>query len=228
MPGSMEPSADARIGDVDVWVFDLDNTLYHARYNQFTQVEQRMNPFVATALKLDGAEARRLQTAYYHAHGSTLRGLMLLHGTDPDEFLDYVHDIDVTWLPPNGELDSALARLNGRKVVFTSGSTDHADRVMRRLGVRHHIEAVFDIAAADYVPKPNPETYRRFVARHAIVPERAIMFDDIARNLEPAAALGMKTVWIRNDEPYGHEGAEGDHIHHVTDDLVAWLEENTG
>ncbi len=213
---------------VEVWVFDLDNTLYHARYNLFSQVAKRINEFVSAELDIDPDAALRVQRDYYRAHGSTLRGLMLRHDTDPGEFLDYVHDIDVTWLPPNEALDGALARLNGRKVVFTSGSGEHAERIMNQLGVRHHIEAVFDITAADFVPKPDPETYRRFVDHHEVDPTRAIMFEDIARNLAPAAAIGMTTVWVRNDEPYGHEGADGGHIDYVTDDLVVWLEENTG
>jgi len=136
-----------------------------------------------------------------------------------------VHDVDVGRVPRNDALERALTRLPGRKLVFTSGSCEYAERVMEQLGVRHHFEAVFDIVAADYVPKPEPATYDRFVARHAVVPHAAVMFEDIARNLLPAAALGMTTVWVRGADPRGHEGADGGHIDFVTDDLQRWLEE---
>ena len=214
--------------EIETWVFDVDNTLYHARYDLFSQIDVRICEFVAGHLGIAPAEARRLQKGYFREHGSTLRGLMSVHGVDAAAFLDYVHDIDVTWVPPNGALDRALGARSGRKIAFTNGSSDHAGRVIQQLGVGHHIEAVFDIVDADFEPKPAPATYERFVDRHDIDPARAVMFDDIARNLAPAAALGMTTVWVRNDEPYSTDGAKQISIDYETDDLVAWLETHTG
>ncbi len=215
----------SRFSHVDVWVFDLDNTLYPASCNLFDQVDRRIGEFVARELGLDPDEARRVQKQYFRDYGTTLRGMMERHRVAPQAFLDYVHAIDVTPVPPSPALDAALAGLPGRKVIFTNGSVAHAERVMERLGVARHFAEVFDIAAADYLPKPEPATYARMVARHDIDPHAAAMLDDLPRNLAPAAALGMTTVWVRTDSPWAQDGAEGEHIHHVADDLTAWLED---
>jgi putative hydrolase of the HAD superfamily len=217
-----------RLDEAEAWVFDVDNTLYHARYNLFSQIDSRIGQFIAAHLGIEATEARHLQKTYFREHGSTLRGLMSVHGVEADTFLAYVHDIDVTWVPPSDALDRALGALSGRKLAFTNASSEHADRVIARLGIGHHIEAVFDIADADFEPKPAPETYDRFIERHDIDPTRAVMFDDIARNLAPATALGMTTVWVRNDEPYSAHNAEATRIDYETEDLVDWLETYTG
>ncbi len=219
------PQGDRRLAHVEAWVFDLDNTLYAARHNLFDLVDRKIGEFIETALNLDADGARRVQKAYFREYGTTLRGLMTNDGVDPEGFLDYVHDIDVSRVPPSPELDRALGRLDGRKVIFTNGSTSHAAKVMARLGVAHHFDGVFDIVEAEYLPKPHPETYAAMVERHAIEPRAAAMIEDIARNLEPASDMGMTTVWVRNDSPWGSEGSDGDHIDHVIDDLVDWLTE---
>jgi putative hydrolase of the HAD superfamily len=209
---------------IDCWIFDLDNTLYPASCNLFDQVDRRIGEFIADLLQVDAAEARRLQKQYFQEYGTTLRGLMTHHGMTPAAFLDYVHAIDVTPVPQSPALGQALAALEGRKLIFTNGSVAHAERVMARLGVGHHFEGVFDIVAADYQPKPNPATYAAMIARHGVDPRAAAMFEDLPRNLVPAHALGMTTVLVRTDVDWAQDGAEGEHIHHVTDDLVAWLE----
>lgn len=206
------------------WVFDLDNTLYPAACDLFSQVDRRMAAFIALHLGLDDGQARQLQKRYFRDHGTTLRGLMIDHHIDPQVYLSYVHDIDVTVIDPSPTLDAALAGLPGRKVIFTNGSTGHAANVMGRLGVAHHFDAVFDIAAGEYVPKPDIRTYHAMLERLGIVPGRAVMFDDIPANLEPASALGMTTVWVRTDTEYARIGEVGDHVDHIADDLVAWLQ----
>ncbi len=212
------------LDDVEVWIFDLDNTLYPPHCNLFEQVDRRMAEFISRFLGIDRTAARRLQKRYFREHGTTLNGLMINHGLEPDGYLEYVHDIDVSPVPPSPELDAALARLPGRKIVYTNGSRAHAERVMHRLGVAARFEDIFDIVAADYRPKPDPAAYRALVARFAIDPVRAVMVEDIPRNLEPAHALGMTTVWVRRAHAWSTGGEEGAHIHHTTDDLVAWLE----
>ncbi len=209
--------------DVADWIFDLDNTLYPARCNLFAQVDRRIGQFIEGRLGLDPVEARLLQKHYFREHGTTLAGLMANHAVDPGAFLEFVHDIDVTPVPPSPLLDQALRRLPGRKFIFTNGSTAHADRVMGRLGVAHHFECVFDIIAAEYRPKPDPATYDKLIRQHGIVPSRAAMVEDLPRNLRPAAALGMTTVLVLTGEEWAETDAAGDHIHHVTDDLVGWL-----
>ncbi len=210
---------------VDTWVFDLDNTLYPARYNLFDLIDRKIGDFIAATLRLDAAAAHRVQKSYFRRYGTTLRGLMLNHGIDPVAFLDFVHEVDVSRVPPSPGLDRTLARLDGRKLIFTNASTRHAEKVIARLGVSHHFDAIFDIADSGYIAKPQPESYAALVARHAIDPRAAAMIDDIARNLAPAAALGMTTVWVRTDSLWGRDGSDGDHIDIVIDDLADWLAE---
>jgi putative hydrolase of the HAD superfamily len=209
---------------IDCWIFDLDNTLYPASCNLFPQVDRRIGEFIATFLKVDPDEARRVQKEYFREYGTTLRGMMTRHAMLPDQFLEYVHTIDLSVVPPSPTLDRALERLSGRKIIYTNGSVRHAERVMARIGVDRHFHGVFDIVAADYQPKPDPSGYARLLERHRIDPRAAVMIEDIPRNLAPAAALGMTTVLVRTQDEWAQDGADGDFIHHITDDLVAWLE----
>ncbi len=208
---------------VETWVFDLDNTIYPARFNLFDQVDVRIGAFIARLLNLDAVAARRIQKQYFRDHGTTLRGLMLNHHVDPHEFLGFVHDIDVGRIPPDPDLDRNLERLAGRKVIFTNGSTGHAENVLARLGVAERFCGIFAITDADFVPKPEAASYAALIERFRIDPRGAAMVEDIARNLAPAAALGMTTVWVRTDNAWGAEGSEKDYIHHVIDDVASWL-----
>lgn len=210
--------------DPDVWLIDLDNTLYPARCNLFAQVDVRIGRYIADWLKVDVDEARRVQKQYWREHGTSMRGMMSLHGVDPRHYLDYVHDIDYSPVEPNPALERSLAALPGRKIIFTAGDVPHAERVMERLGVAHHFEAIFDIVAGDYWPKPHKQIYEKLVREHAVDPARACMADDIAVNLKPAAEMGMRTVWIRTDESVKRaEGIELDHVHHQTEDFATFL-----
>lgn len=211
--------------NIDVWLFDLDNTLYPARCNLFAQTEWRIGAFIQRLLGVDAVRAREVQKEYWKAYGTSLRGLMVRHDCPPDEFLDYVHDIDYSPVPASPELDLALERLPGRKIVFTNGTVRHAERVLERLGVGRHFEAVYDIVAADYVPKPEPKVYRHLLERHGVDPAGAAMLDDIAINLKPASDLGMSTVWIRTPESRDRAaGLDLGYIEHQTDDLLHWLQ----
>jgi putative hydrolase of the HAD superfamily len=207
-----------------VWLFDLDNTLYPASCNLFHQVDARMAAFIAEQLSITEDEARGLQKRYYREHGTTLRGLMIEHSMPADRFLEFVHQIDVTPVQPNPALDLALAALQGRKLIFTNGSTRHAENVLGRLGIAHRFDAIFDIVAADYVPKPDPAPYGAVVRQYGFAPACACMIEDLPRNLVPAAALGMTTVLVKGNHELTDIHATGDHIHHVTEDLVAWLD----
>lgn len=214
--------------DIDTWVFDLDNTLYHARYNLFDQVESRIRTFIADFLKIDLDQAYALQKQYWREHGTSLRGLMTLHACPPEKFIDYVHDIDLSGIPANPDLDALLTRLPGRKVIFTNGSQPHAERITQRLGIAHHFDGIFDIAAAGYVPKPTVSVYEELIRRFAFDPRRAIMLDDMLHNLKPAHDLGMRTVWVRTDESVERAklvGGDRAYIHHETDDVVDFLQQ---
>lgn len=210
---------------MDTWLFDLDNTLYPARYDLFPQVERRIGEFVARELGVSREEARRIQKGFFREHGSTMRGMMTVHGTDPLAFLAHVHDIDVSVLPASPGLATALSGLPGRKYIYTNASADHAERVMDQLGVTSHFDGIFDIHAANFLPKPHIESFQTLVSRFAIDATRAVLFEDIARNLAPAAQLGMTTVWIPGSPGWASEGSDGDHVHFVVEDLETWLGE---
>ncbi len=215
---------DSDLRNAETWVFDLDNTLYCASSNLFAQISARMTDFIAELLDVDHAEAFRVQKSYFHEYGTTLRGLMSLHDIDPHSFLAHVHDIDLGLIDLDPALDTALGGLPGRKIIFTNGSTDHAHRIMNRLGVADHFDGVFDIADSKFVPKPDPLVYQALIERHDIDPERAVMVEDMARNLKPASDLGMTTVWVRTDTVWGCEGSDSDYIDHRLDNLSAWLD----
>ena len=216
---------------IDTWVFDLDNTLYPHHVNLWQQVDARIGEFVGAWLKISPEEARRIQKDYYRRYGTTMRGMMTEHGVRADDYLAYVHQIDHSPLEPNPAMGAAIAKLPGRKLILTNGSTDHAGKVLARLGLAGHFEAVFDIIAAELEPKPAPQTYRRFLALHGVDPTRAAMFEDLARNLAIPHQLGMTTVLVVPDgstqvvrEDWELEGRDASHVDHVTDDLTGFLE----
>jgi putative hydrolase of the HAD superfamily len=219
------PVKPAGFDHVETWVFDLDNTLYHARHGLFDQVDRRITEYVMRALELPAEDARAIQKRYFREHGTTLNGLVALHGCDPADYLAYVHDIDYSIIPQDPALDTALDALPGRKLIFTNGDVPHAERVTERLGIARHFEGVFDIVASAYIPKPEPQVYDTMLAEHTIEPRTAAMFEDIARNLAPAKALGMTTVWVRGGGDWAAASSEDGHIDHVVDDLTPWLAE---
>lgn len=215
---------------VETWVFDLDNTLYPHHLNLWQQVDVRIRDFVAAWLKVSPEEAFRIQKDYYRRYGTTMRGMMLEHGVHADDYLAYVHEIDHSPLEPNPAMGDAIAALPGRKLILTNGSVAHAGKVLARLGISHHFEAVFDIIAAELEPKPAPQTYHRFLQRHGVDPLRAAMFEDLARNLAVPHQLGMTTVLVVPDdskevvrEDWELEGRDAAHVDHVTEDLTGFL-----
>lgn len=219
---SKEPAPDLR--HIDTWVFDLDNTLYPASSDLFAQVSDRMRYFIRDLLKVSEDEAHRLQKGYFLSHGTTLKGLIDHHGINPADFLDYVHEIDLSPIPPNPELPELLERLPGRRLIFTNGSVNHAMNIMTHLGIDKCFEGIFDIVHSGYEPKKSVGPYRMFIEKHDVDPAKAVMFEDMARNLAPAHEVGFTTVWIPGISEWSFDASEGDHIHHVTNDLNAFLE----
>lgn len=213
-----------RLERVGCWLFDMDNTLYPAHVNLFGQIDQRMEVYVANLLGLSRSDARTVQKRYFHEHGTTLRGLMISHGIDPHGFLDFVHDIDMSVLDRNDRLDAALSRLPGRRILFTNGDSGYAERVLARIGILDRFDAIHDIIAMDFQPKPNPTSYAHLCAQHGIAPETAFFVDDMAHNLRPAHALGMVTGWVNNGSERGDYGYSADFIDHEMADLTDWLE----
>lgn len=231
----MSPPPAQRFVGVDTWIFDLDNTLYPPHADLWPRVDQKITAYISQFLGVDGLTARAIQKYYYQTHGTTLNGLMTEHGIDPHAFLDFVHDIDRSNLAADARLAGAITALPGRKLVFTNGSRRHAEDTMRQLGIDHLFEDVFDIVASEFVPKPARAPYLRMLERHGITPVRAAMFEDIPRNLEIPAELGMRTILVVPDERGDHKedweryvehgpGAPGLRFDAVTHDLPHFLE----
>lgn len=218
------------------WVFDLDNTLYPPACDLFARIDERMTSFIAEFLSVGAVEAKRIQKDFYVEHGTTLAGLMAVHGLEPGRFLAHVHDIDVSAVAPDPALGEAIRHLPGSKVIFTNGSVAHATNVVNRLGIADVFDGIYDIVATQYAPKPMRMAYERFIAASHIDPARSAMFEDIPRNLAVPHELGMQTIWVRPGGEMGteryqqlsHEGGSEPHIHHATDDLRTFLERLVG
>jgi putative hydrolase of the HAD superfamily len=227
---SATPPEPRGFAHVETWVFDLDNTLY-PHHLLWQQVDERIRAYIARFLDVTHEEAFRVQKDYYKRYGTSMRGLMTEHGMQPDDYLDYVHQIDHSPLEPNPALGAAIEKLGGRKLILTNGTRKHADAVTRRLQIHDRFEDVFDIVAADLEPKPLPQVYDRFLARHGVDPARAAMFEDLARNLAVPHQLGMTTVLVVPEgtrevfrEEWELAGRDEPHVDHVTDDLVSFLQ----
>jgi len=216
------------LAHVESWIFDLDNSLYPHGSNLFELIDQRMGTYIQRLLGLEPAEAHRVQKSYFHAHGTTLAGLMAEHGVDPHDFLDFVHDIDLARIAADPALVAALDRLPGRKFVFTNASEGYARRVLDRIGLANAFDGMHDIHAMAYVPKPDPSAYAALCARHDIDPARALFADDMVRNLAPAKALGMVTLWVDNGSEQGPDPAEPDFVDYRTGDIAGWLADVQG
>jgi len=215
---------------VNVWVFDLDNTLYPAESRVFAQIERRMTLFVQDYLQLDLDEARRVQKTYYRDHGTTLGGLMRLHGVNPDDYLAFVHDIDLSVLQADARLANTIANLPGRRFIFTNGCRHHATRVLERLALSKLFEDCWDIRTIAFCPKPDPGSYHAVLSRVDASPRRTALFDDIPRNLVPAHALGCTTILVQNNFGWAKHRPEQpetrpEDIDYETSDLCGFLEE---
>lgn len=200
------------------WVFDLDNTLYPPRARLFDQIEQRMTAWVAEALSVTEAEADRLRAEYWRSHGTTLAGLMEVHGVDPGPYLGHVHDISLDHLEPDADLAAAIRRLPGRRIVYTNGTAPYAERVLAARGLSGLFDAIYGVEEAGFQPKPRAIAYDTVFAADGLDPGTAAMFEDDPRNLAVPHDLGMATVLVADTAP-----APAPHIHHHTDDLTGFL-----
>jgi putative hydrolase of the HAD superfamily len=218
----------ADMAHVDSWIFDLDNTLYPAKADLFALIDVKMGEYIQALLGCDPVIARQTQKRYFMEHGTTLSGLMADHGTDPHHFLEYVHDISMERLTVDADLNASIAALPGRRLIFTNGDGPYARRVLDKLGLGDAFELIHDIHACQYRPKPDPTGYADLCATHAIDPTRAAFFEDMARNLAPAKAIGMTTVWVNNGSEAGDVGAHPDFIDYEIDHLTPFLGAITG
>lgn len=216
------------LGHIDTWIFDLDNTLYPASCDLFGLIDERMTAYVGRLKGVDRHEARAIQKALFHEHGTTLSGLMRTHDIDPHEFLAFVHDIEMDVLAEDRRIVAALALLPGRKLIFTNGDAAYAGRVLAKLGLSDSFEAIHDIHACAYQPKPYPSAYAAMCAALAVTPATALFVEDMVRNLKPAKALGMTTVWVNNGSDQGGVADPPDYVDIEIADVGEWLERITG
>lgn len=218
---------DPRFAHVRDWIFDLDNCLYPASTGLFALIDERMSAYIQRLLSCDAAEARRVQKHHFHTHGTTLAGLMKDHDVDPHHFLDDVHSIPLERVQSDSRLSSALARLPGRKFVFTNGDAPYARRVLEAIGIHKHFDELHDIHASGLRPKPDPYGYGLLCERFAIDPRHALLADDMAQNLAPAKQLGMTTIWVDNGSERGNHGV-GEFIDQRIETIGPWLEDILG
>jgi putative hydrolase of the HAD superfamily len=225
---AQRPAPGHDFGHVQDWVFDLDNTLYHADNGVFAQIDGRMTQFVAKLLSLDKDSARRVQKQLYRDHGTTLAGLIAEYRIDPEPYLAFVHDLDLSELEPDPALGEALARLKGRRFIFTNGCRNHAARILDRLELGPLFEEIWDIRTIGFVPKPGRPAYEAVVTAAGLDPVHTAMIDDIARNLVVPHEMGMTTIWLNCQSEWSRQGpdfpvASGAHIDHEIHDLTDFL-----
>lgn len=211
------------IAETNAWIFDLDNTIYPAESNLFEQVSQRMTDFISNYFDISQVEARALRSDLFARFGTTAKGLMEVYDMKPLKFLSYVHDIDLSGIGYDQQLDQDLAKLPGRKVIFTNGTRQHAMRILDAYGIVRHFDHCYDIMAADFQPKPDPATYQDMLEKTNINPNEAVMIEDMAVNLKPAADTGMKTVWLNHKLDKHDKTIDDEHVHYIARDLKSFL-----
>ena len=207
------------------FIFDCDGVLYSDLDAVFGQVSERMTQYISKKLDLDLVKAKELQTNYFHKYNTSLNGLMIHHEVDPKEFLKYVHDIDLSCLKKNDELRNELIKLNLKKYVFTNGSREHAENIIRHLGIEDLFEGIFDIIDAEYFPKPDPKNYDLMLKKFHIDPKETLYIEDIAKNLSIAKQLGTTTVWLINEEQWGKKDSDKEFIDYKIKNVSLFLKE---
>jgi len=208
---------------IKYWIFDLDNTLYTGETKVFEQVDKKMSKYISKKLNISEIEAKKIQKNYFHEYNTTLNGMIKNHKIDPNEFLEFVHDINIDFLQKDIALSKEIEKLEGKKIIFTNGSRKHALNVTKRIGIDHHFDDIFDIVDAGFIPKPLVEAYEKLIKKHKIDPKLSVFIEDIARNLKPAYEMGMKTIWIENDEPWAKEFSNNDFVNYRTNNLPEFL-----
>ena len=204
-------------------IFDLDNTLYSGKTKVFEQVDKKMSKYISNKLNISIAEAKKIQKNYFHEYNTTLNGMIKNHKISADEFLEFVHDIDIDFLQKDPDLAKEIEKLEGKKIIFTNGSKKHAINVTKRIGIDQYFDDIFDIVNANFIPKPAMESYKKLVEKHKIDPKLCVLVEDIARNLKPAYEMGMKTIWIENNEPWAKKFSDSDFINYKTNNLSEFL-----
>jgi putative hydrolase of the HAD superfamily len=221
-PNSPDPSEKGApsFQDTRFWIFDLDNTLYSSDHAILDRLDERSTLFLQNLLAVDVGVAAEIRRSYQRSYGTTLRGLMTHYDVNPEEFLDFVHQVDLSDLKPAPDLAATIGRLPGRRIIHTNAPGRHAKDVIASLGIGHVIDDILDISGANYRPKPDRRSYARLIERFDVDPICACMFEDRDQNLQRPAELGMRTVLVIDP---GTSGQARVHAQHVTSDLCGFL-----
>lgn len=207
------------------FIFDCDGVLYDDLEGVFGQVSKRMTEYISQKLDLSLEKAKELQTNYFHKYNTSLNGLMIHHDINPQEFLKYVHDINLDFLKKDLKLRKELLELKTKKFVFTNGSHEHASNITKTLGISDLFDGFFDITDCNFIPKPSIEPYKKLIDKFNIKPSETVFIEDIAINLEPAKKLGMKTVWLKNNEYWGKKDSDKKFVDLKIENLSSFLKE---
>jgi putative hydrolase of the HAD superfamily len=210
--------------NINYWIFDLDNTLYSGQTEVFSEVDKKMSTFISKKMNVDLIKAKEIQKKYFYEYGTTLSGLMKQDSIDPHEFLEFVHDIDISWLPKDLKLKDELIKIKEKKFIFTNGSHAHVENVTKQLGIDGLFDGAFDIVDANFVPKPHIDPYKKIIDKFKIEPKKSILIEDIAHNLEQAKNLGMKTCWLENEEAFAKKDADKPYIDYKIKNLPSFLQ----
>jgi len=210
---------------IKCWIFDLDNTLYSGKTRVFEQVDKKMSKYISEKLNVNIVEAKEIQKNYFYEYNTTLNGMINNHKIDANEFLEFVHDVDIDFLKKDSLLNEELMKLDGKKIIFTNSSRKHAMNVIRKIGIDQHFDDIFDIVDSEFVPKPDIVSYKKLVEKHKIDPKLCVFIEDIARNLKPAYEMGMKTIWIENDEPWARKFSDSGFVNYKTNNLPEFLKQ---
>ena len=221
----MNQICHAHFAHIDTWLFDMDNTLYEVSNGLLEQIHERMHLYLMQHYGIHQGEAITRRQALFQQYGTTLMGLIQTESIDPHYYLEFVHDIDISNVNAKPELAQLIARLPGRKLVFTNAAKHYALKVAQRLGIYQHFEAIFDIADAGFVSKPNQQPYQYLCQQHKVKPNHSAFFDDMSRNLIPAAQMGMRTIWVNHNNPQSNHYQGHTDIHFETDNLTQFLQQ---
>ena len=211
--------------DIKYWIFDLDNTLYSGQTKVFSEVDKKMSAFISEKMNVDLNKAKEIQKKYFYEYGTTLSGLMKQNNIDPHDFLEFVHDIDISWLPKDLKLREELIKIKEKKIIFTNGSHAHVKNVTKQLGIYGLFDGAFDIVDANFTPKPHLDPYEKLIKKFDINPNQSILIEDIAHNLEQAKNLGMKTCWLENEEAFAKKDSNMPYIDYKIKNLPSFLQE---
>ena len=213
------------LANIKYWIFDLDNTLYSGETKVFEKIHKRMSFYISKKLNVNLIKAKEIQKNYFHKYNTTLNGLIKNHKIDPNEFLEFVHDIDISFLNKDLSLREELKKIEEKKYIFTNGSHFHVQNIIKQLGIEDLFDGAFDIIDSDFNPKPSIEPYKKIIKKFDIDPKKTVFIEDIAHNLKPAHELGMKTVWLENNEAWASKHSKEPYINFKTKVLSDFLKQ---